>query len=43
MEKGYTALHCACGSGYKEIVEMLLERKADINAKDNKAIKISIF
>jgi len=30
-----TFLHLAAGSGYKDIVELLLEKDPDINAKDN--------
>ena len=32
--KGITALHYACGHGYTEIVEMLLNSGADISLKD---------
>ena len=34
-EKGRTALILAADKGYKEIVDILLENNADVNAKDN--------
>lgn len=34
-EDGFTPLHLAAANGYKEIAELLLANKADVNAKDN--------
>ena len=34
IQSGDTALHAASREGYVQIVELLLERKADINAQD---------
>lgn len=35
-EKGRTALQSACQRGQMEIIEWLVERKADVNLKDDK-------
>ena len=35
QQDGYTALHAASQEGYCEVVNMLLEAKADVNLKDN--------
>ncbi len=34
-EDGFTPLHLAAANGYKEMAELLLASKADVNAKDN--------
>ncbi|MGB2837507.1 MAG: ankyrin repeat domain-containing protein [Candidatus Sulfotelmatobacter sp.] len=34
-EDGFTPLHLAAASGYKEMAELLLANKADVNARDN--------
>ena len=33
--RGWTPLHFAARDGYKEIVELLIAKGADVNAKDN--------
>ena len=35
IQGGQTALHAACSSGCRGIVEMLLDAKADVNMKDS--------
>jgi ankyrin repeat protein len=37
-EKGVTPLHYAADKGYKEVAELLLASKAEVNAKDNKGL-----
>lgn len=34
-EDGFTPLHLAAANGYKEMAELLLANKADVNARDN--------
>jgi ankyrin repeat protein len=34
-EKGLTPLHLAAANGYKDIAELLLVNKAEVNSKDN--------
>ncbi|GAA6077549.1 unconventional myosin-XVI-like, partial [Tachysurus ichikawai] len=34
-EDGVTLLHIACASGYREVVDLLLENGADVQATDN--------
>ena len=34
MQRGWTPLHIACDNGHKEMMEVLLERGADMEARD---------
>ena len=43
-KNGQTALHLACELGYENIMNLLIEKGADINIKDNKGRKpLDIF